>query len=329
MKSSDNGHILVCGGAGYIGCHVVHLLKERGYHPVILDNLSTGHARNTSGFDFEEADLQDVEGCRRVFKTYRPEAVVHLAANALVGESMSNPRKYFENNVMATLNLLHLMQDFQCNRFVFSSSCAVYGVPQDEFLSEGHPREPVNPYGETKLMVEKFLVWYGKLKNLNFFSFRYFNAAGALPGKGLGEDHDPETHLIPNILSSILQKKGMKVFGDDYKTPDGTCVRDYIHVMDIADAHVMALDHMRKNETSGYFLNLAIEQGYSVKEIIELSEKITGKKVDYRVEGRRPGDPDSLKASAKPVKSILGWSPKHDVQKMILDAWEWEQQKTT
>ncbi len=317
--------ILVCGGAGYIGSHAVHALLARGESVIIVDNLQTGHlAAVNPAAKFYKGDIRDSAALEKIFNDNKIEAVIHFAANSLVGESVAQPLKYFNNNVGGLQNLLEAMAKFGVDKIVFSSTAAVYGEPEKIPISETDATNPTNPYGESKLIMEKIMRWVSRANGVRFVSLRYFNAAGALETGTLGEDHSPETHLIPLILQVPLGKRDhITIFGDDYSTPDGTCLRDYVHVMDLAAAHILALDYLRNGGASDIF-NLGNGAGFSVKEIIVAAEKITGGKIKTEIGARRAGDPARLIASADKAKKILHWAPQFSsVEKIIADAWRW------
>ena len=315
--------ILVTGGAGYIGSHVVKELLRQGHKPIIFDNLQTGHRKTTKDALFIEGDLSDQKKLKETFQAYQIDTVIHFAADSLVGESVQNPLKYFNNNVKNSLNLIEIMEEFKVKKIVFSSSGAVYGEPKEIPITEEHPCAPTNPYGETKWIFEKVLQAYHNSKKLNFISLRYFNAAGADPEGGLGEDHSQETHLIPLVIRAALDGTSVPVYGTDYNTPDGTCIRDYIHVDDLANAHILALRKLEKEKMSGIY-NLGNGNGYSVREVIETVKKVTGRKVAAVNSPRRPGDPARLVASSKKIKEELGWIPKYpDLETIVETAWEW------
>lgn len=315
--------ILVTGGAGYIGSHVVKELLRQGHKPIIFDNLQTGHRKTTKDALFIEGDLSDQKKLKETFQAYQIDTVIHFAADSLVGESAQNPLKYFNNNVKNSLNLIEIMEEFKVKKIVFSSSAAVYGEPKEIPITEEHPCAPTNPYGETKWIFEKVLQAYHNSKKLNFISLRYFNAAGADPEGGLGEDHSQETHLIPLVIRTALDGTSVPVYGTDYNTPDGTCIRDYIHVDDLANAHILALRKLEKEKMSGIY-NLGNGNGYSVREVIETVKKVTGRKVAAVNSPRRPGDPARLVASSKKIKEELGWIPKYpDLETIVETAWEW------
>lgn len=318
--------ILITGGAGYIGSHCAAILRSRGYDPVVVDNLSTGHAWAVGDSRFYQGDLRDEAFLRSVFQKEKIEAVVHFAAFSLVGESVTAPAKYFENNVGANLSLVKVMREFACKYLIFSSTAATYGVPQEIPIRETTPQQPINPYGESKLCVERMLYWYAQAYDIRYCALRYFNVAGALPDGSIGEAHEPETHLIPNILRSALgEGRTFELYGTDYDTPDGTCVRDYVHVCDLIDGHLLALDYLKAGGESGAF-NLGIGRGFSNLEIFRAAEEVTGRKIDLRECPRRTGDPDTLVACGDKARAVLGWKPKYlDPKSMIEDAWRWHQ----
>ncbi|MHA3772667.1 UDP-glucose 4-epimerase GalE [Verrucomicrobiota bacterium sgz303538] len=313
--------IFVTGGAGYIGSICVEQLLEAGHEVVVFDNLTEGHRTAVDPrAELIEGDLQNREDIEPALARTRPDAVMHFAANALVGESMQNPSKYFRNNVAAGINLLDAMLAAGCKRFVFSSTCATFGTPDRVPIDESLPQRPINPYGESKLMFEKILRWYDEIHGLRFVGLRYFNAAGAT-GK-YGEDHRIETHLIPNVLKVALgQKEYVSIFGTDYETPDGTCVRDYIHILDLAQAHMLAM-----SAEKSAFYNLGTGGGTSVREIVATCEKVSGHKIAVREEPRRAGDPARLIASSEKIQRELGWQPRFQaIEKIIESAWAWHQ----
>jgi UDP-glucose-4-epimerase GalE len=327
--------ILVVGGAGYIGSHAARALRRSGYEVAIYDNLSSGFRRLAQGFELVEGDIADETRLRPVLA--RVDAVMHFAAHAYVGESVEHPRKYFRNNVVGALSLLNSALDAGIRRFVFSSSCAVYGIPGQIPITEQTPREPVNPYGASKLFFENALEAYGRAYGLRSVSLRYFNAAGAEDSENesgeIGEMHDPETHLIPLALAaSIGNGPALQIYGSDYPTPDGTCVRDYIHVNDLADAHVRALQYLetqpqekRADEKGGGVLavNLGTGRGHSVLEIIQTAENATGRQVRRTIGPRRPGDPPILVADPAKAQSVLGWTAKRSLDDIVSSAWSW------
>jgi UDP-glucose 4-epimerase len=324
-KRGQINKILVTGGAGYIGSSVVRTLLEHGHRPVVFDNLSTGHKGFVpKGAPFVKGDLRNYQEVRSVFKKHRVDSVMHFASMALVGESVSNPLKYYENNVSACVLLLQAMQEAKVKKFIFSSSCATFGEPKRIPIKEDDPQAPTNPYGLSKLMIESILRDQAKATDLRYICLRYFNACGAHLSGEIGEAHDPETHLVPNILKVLTgEKKALEIYGDDYDTPDGTCVRDYIHIEDLASAHLLALEALTKGMKSEVF-NLGNGNGYSVKEIVAAAEKVTGKKVRVKIAPRRPGDPAKLVASAAKAKKVLGWEPKFGLTEIIQTAWKWE-----
>lgn len=320
--------ILVAGGAGYIGSHTVKYLLNNDYEVVVLDNLVYGHREAVLTPNFEQIDLADKEEVNKVFKKYKIDAVIHFAAYTYVGESVVQPQKYYWNNVVNTLNLLDVMVENNVKNIVFSSTCATYGNPQYTPLDEKHPQAPINPYGKTKLMMEQIMADYDTAYGLKYVALRYFNAAGADAQGELGESHDPETHLIPLVLQAIKgERENITVFGTDYETEDGTCIRDYIHVEDLADAHMLAVEKLFKDKTSDC-INLGTGIGKSVKEIIEAAEEVTGKKVPVIYGERRAGDPPKLYAANQKAINVLNWEPKYmDVKEIIKTAWVWEQNK--
>jgi UDP-arabinose 4-epimerase len=318
--------ILVSGGAGYIGSHAARALRRSGYEVVLYDNLSTGFRRLAQGFELVEGDIADEAKLRPVLA--RVDAVMHFAAHAYVGESVENPRKYFRNNVAGALSLLNSALDTGIRRFVFSSTCAVYGIPEQIPITEQTPREPVNPYGASKLFFENALEAYSRAYGLRSVSLRYFNAAGADESGEIGEIHDPETHLIPLALAaSTANGPELQIYGSDYPTPDGTCVRDYIHVNDLADAHVRALQHLERcaDEKGGDSLaiNLGTGRGYSVLEVIQAAKNATGRPVRRTIGPRRPGDPPVLVADPSKAQSVLGWTAKRNLADIVSSAWAW------
>jgi UDP-glucose 4-epimerase len=325
------GTILVTGGAGYIGTHAVLALKQAGYDVLVLDNLVYGHRELVTDVlkvNLIEGDLSDRALLDQVFSTHNIQAVMHFAAYAYVGESVTDPAKYYRNNVMATLTLLEAMLAAGVKRLVFSSTCASYGNPQILPIPEAHPQQPINPYGRSKLMVETILSDFDHAYDFRSVRFRYFNAAGADPSGRLGEDHDPETHLIPLVLQTALGKRShISVFGSDYDTPDGTCIRDYIHVTDLAEAHVLGLDYLLKGGQTEVF-NLGNGNGFSVQEVITAAEKVTGQPIPVVRSDRRPGDPASLIGSAAKAREILNWQPKYaELEVILAHAWQWHQQR--
>ncbi len=330
MSSSKNT-VLVTGGAGYIGSHAVWALRQAGYHVVILDNLVYGHkdlVDQVLKVDLVAGSTLDRGLLKGVFEKYDISAVMHFSAYAYVGESVTNPSKYYENNVVGTLSLLDAMVEADVKNLVFSSTCATYGVPQELPIPEHHPQNPINPYGATKLMVERILTDYDKAYDLRSVCFRYFNAAGAHPEGLLGEDHNPETHLIPLILQTALGKReAIYIFGTDYPTQDGTCVRDYIHVSDLADAHILGLEYLLKGGGSSKF-NLGNGSGFSVREVIDAARQVTGKEIPVIEAERRPGDPPALVGGSERAREVLGWNPQYgDIETILAHAWQWHQQR--
>ena len=316
--------ILVCGGAGYIGSHMVAALLEKGEEVVILDNFQKGHKDAVLGGKIYEGDLRDRAILDKVFTENNIDSVIDFAADSLVGESVSEPLKYFENNVGGTLSLLRAMKDYNVKYIVFSSTAATYGEPDNIPILEGDKTFPTNPYGESKLAVEKILKWCDNAYGIKYTALRYFNAAGAHVSGKIGEDHKPETHLIPLILETALGKREkIMMFGDDYNTEDGTCVRDYIHVMDLAEAHLLALGRLKKGGESRIY-NLGNGKGFSVKEVIEVARKVTQREIKAEIAPRRAGDPAVLIASSQKAIEELGWKPKFDSLETIIEtAWNW------
>ena len=316
--------ILITGGAGYIGSHTNKLLNKLGYETVVFDNLVYGHEEFAKWGEFVCGDLNDGDLLDNVFKMYPIDAVIHFAAYTYVGESTENPGKYYRNNVFCTLNLLDSMIANNVKNIVFSSTCAIYGVPDSIPITEGAPKNPINPYGASKFMVERILNDYDNAYGLKYVALRYFNAAGADPNGEIGEWHEPETHLIPLVLDAALGKReDIKVFGSDYNTPDGSCIRDYVHVSDIASAHEKALVYLKDENKSNCF-NLGYGNGYSVIEIIKTAEEVTGKKIKMTAAGRRAGDPPILVGSNKKIIDTLKWNPSYnDIKTIISHAWNW------
>ncbi len=319
-------NILVTGGAGYIGSHVVKKLAESGHEVITFDNLSKGHREAVIVGKLIEGDLADKDLLNNVMKDENIESVIHLAADSLVGESMENPGKYYKNNVANGLNLLEAMVNNNVKYIVFSSTAAVYGEPQEVPITEKHPTNPSNTYGDSKLFFEKILKRYDQIHNLKYTSLRYFNAAGADASGEIGEAHDPESHLIPIVLLKALGiRESLYIFGDDYQTKDGTCVRDYIHVEDLADAHIKAVEALDNGMESRIY-NLGNGEGYSVREVIDTASKVVGKEIMAKIGERRAGDPAVLVASSKKIKEELGWSPEYpELEKIIETAWKWHQ----
>jgi len=321
-------NILVIGGAGYIGSFISRVLIERGYHVTVFDNLSLGHRAAVGGeISFIEGDLADRPALNALFRSQRFDGVMHFAAFSAVGESMVDPLAYYVNNVANTIHLLRAMKDHQVDRFIFSSSAAVFGNPSEVPITEAHPRHPINPYGEGKSMVERVMRDTSMAYGLKYVSLRYFNAAGASPKGDMGEDHRNETHLIPLALKAILGEEAgggiLRIFGDDYDTPDGTCIRDYIHVLDLAEAHVLALEYLLKGGESDIF-NLGNGKGFSVAEVVKTAEKVTGKTVPTIQADRRAGDPPVLVAGSEKIMEKLGWKPLFPQLEAIVEtAWKW------
>jgi len=312
--------VLVVGGAGYIGSHTAHALRRKGYEAIIYDDLSTGHKVLAEGFELIVGDLFDSAKLAKVLK--RVDAVMHFAAYAYVGESVENPRKYFHNNVEGSLALLNAVVDSKVRKFIFSSTCAVYGNPVKVPITEDNPRIPVNPYGATKLAFENALEAYDRAYGTHFVAFRYFNAAGADEGGTIGEMHVPETHLIPSVFEAIKGKRpALDIFGDDYPTPDGTCIRDYIHVNDLADAHVMGVEYLACGKSAQ--VNLGTGHGVSVKEVVSTIEHVAGHKVPIRMAPRRAGDPPELVADPSLAKKLLNWEAKRSFEEIVSTAWKW------
>jgi UDP-glucose 4-epimerase len=316
--------VLVIGGAGYIGSHAVRALKRKGHQVIIYDNLSTGYRSLAEGTDLIVGDIADTARLMPVLA--RVDAVMHFAAFAYVGESVTNPRKYYQNNVLGGLALLNAVVDAGIRKFVFSSTCAVYGIPDKVPITEDTVRQPVNPYGATKLAFENALEAYGQAYGVRSMRLRYFNAAGADDSGAIGELHNPETHLIPVAFEAVRGKRqALEIFGTDYPTPDGTCIRDYIHVNDLAEAHVLGLEHLDEGESA--VLNLGTGTGYSVREVIAAIEQVTGKKVPARETARRPGDPARLVADPSRAEKLLKWKAKRSLQEIVATAWNWDEKQ--
>lgn len=314
--------ILVTGGAGYIGSHTVKLLIDQGYDVTVADDLSKGHRDSVPADLLHVINIADTDGMTDLMRRTHTDAVVHFAAFIAVGESMVEPERYFANNVAGSLSLLTAMQRSGVKHIVFSSTAAVYGDPETVPIPETAPIQAVNPYGESKVMVETLLRWFDRIHHVTSVPLRYFNASGADPEGRLGERHEPETHLIPLLLRAVLSGKPVTVFGDDYQTPDGTCIRDYIHVNDLAQAHILALEHLMRGGASDQF-NVGTGTGHSVMETIRAVEEVTGRKVPYTVGPRRPGDPPSLVAASDKLRAALGWKPKYtDLRTIVEHAWK-------
>ena len=315
--------ILVTGGAGYIGSHVVKELLHQGHNPIVFDNLQIGHRKSTENALFIEGDLSDQKKLAYTFQANSIDAVMHFAADCLVGESVQNPVKYFNNNVKNGLKLIEIIEEYKVKKIIFSSSAAVYGEPEIIPIPEDHSCIPTNPYGETKWIFEKVLQAFHDAGKLNYISLRYFNAAGADPEGELGEDHSPETHLIPLVIKAALDGVSVPVFGTDYNTPDGTCIRDYIHVTDLALAHILALRKLEQEQINSIY-NLGNGNGYSVREVIETVKKVSGRKIAAVDLPRRPGDPARLVASSEKIREELGWIPKYpDLETIVETAYQW------
>jgi UDP-glucose 4-epimerase len=316
--------ILITGGAGYIGSHTLKYFLHRGEEIIVVDNLQSGNRIAVDIENFYQVDLREKEALGDIFNTHNIDAVIHFAANSLVGESMEKPFEYYHNNVYGMLCLLDVMKENDVRNIVFSSTAATYGEPRSIPILEEDETIPTNTYGETKLAMEKMMKWFDKAYGIKYVSLRYFNAAGAHESGTIGENHDPETHLIPLILEVPLEKRDkIYIFGNDYETPDGTCIRDYIHVMDLASAHYKALEYLRKGNSSNIF-NLGNGNGYSVKEVIDVARKVTGHEIPAEIKEKRAGDPAELIASSEKAKNVLGWKPQFDsLEKIIGDAWKW------
>ncbi len=330
MDASDRV-ILVTGGAGYIGTHAVKALENRGFQVIILDNLVYGHRELVEAnlkAKLVVGDIGDRRFLEQLFSTTKIDAVMHFAAFAYVGESVTDPAKYYQNNVVGTLTLLDAMRQHGVTNFVFSSTCATYGNPQQIPITEDHPQQPINPYGAGKFAVERILQDYDPAYGMKSVIFRYFNAAGADPDGLFGEDHNPETHLIPLVLQAAAGKRAaISVFGTDYDTPDGTCIRDYIHVADLAQAHVLGLEYLLEHQVSQIF-NLGNGSGFSVKEVIDTAKQVTGKEISIESCPRRAGDPAILIGSSTKARQMLGWQPQYaDLTKIIKHAWDWHQHR--
>jgi UDP-glucose 4-epimerase len=320
-------NILICGGAGYIGSHTIRQLQKVGYEVLVLDNLSRGHLSAIDDVPLVQVDILDKPTLDEVFLNNKVDAVMHFAAHSLVGESVTQPDMYYRNNVVGSLNLLEAMHRAGVEHIIFSSTAAVYGEPLQIPITEDHPAAPTNPYGATKLAVEEMLKWFGQAYGLKYMALRYFNAAGADEAGDIGEDHRPETHLIPLVLKAAQDLlPGIRVFGTDYPTPDGTCVRDYIHITDLAKAHVRALERLLDGGSSDVY-NLGNGNGFSVREVIRTAEEVVGRPIPVIEEKRRPGDPAVLVASAYKARRELGWQPRYgDLKTIISTAWKWHRE---
>ncbi|KAF0494157.1 UDP-glucose 4-epimerase GalE [Pediococcus acidilactici] len=320
--------ILVVGGAGYIGSHMVKRLIEQGQEVVVVDNLSTGHRKAVDEkARFYEGDIRNHVFLKGVFDRENIDTVVHFAAFSIVPESMEKPLKYFDNNTAGMVALLEEMRDHDVKRIIFSSTAATYGDPEKSPIEENDRQAPINPYGESKLMMEKIIRWADQAYGIKFVALRYFNVAGAYPDGSIGEDHGPETHLTPIILQVAAgQRDQLKIFGDDYNTPDGTNVRDYVHVLDLVDAHILAINYLKAGNDSDVF-NLGSSTGFSVKQMVEAAREVTGEPIPAEIAERRPGDPDSLIAASQKARDVLQWQPQYDdVKEIIQTAWNWKQQ---
>lgn len=317
---------LVLGGAGYIGSHTVDRLIEKGEKTIVVDSLVTGHRQAVNkDAKFYQGDIADKDFMRQVFKENSDiDAVIHFAAYSLVAESMKKPLKYFDNNTAGMVKLLEVMNEFSIDKIVFSSTAATYGIPEEVPIKETTPQNPINPYGESKLMMEKIMRWADKAYGIKFVPLRYFNVAGAKPDGSIGEDHMPETHLLPIVLQVAMGKRDkLQIFGDDYNTPDGTNIRDYVHPLDLADAHILAVDYLKAGNPSTAF-NLGSSTGFSNREILEAARKVTNKEIPAEIAPRRGGDPDVLVASSTKAREVLGWKPQFDdISKIIEIAWKW------
>ena len=323
IRSNENRTVLVVGGAGYIGSHAARILRRHGFDVLIYDNLSTGYRQLADNFELIIGDIADQAVLGPALA--RVDSVMHFAAFAYVGESVENPRKYFKNNVEGGLNLLNMAIDSGIQHFVFSSSCTIYGTPGKVPITEDTVRQPINPYGFSKLFFENALEAYGRAYGLRYANLRYFNAAGADESGEIGELHDPETHLIPLAMAATTSGgPELSIFGDDYPTPDGTCIRDYVHVNDLAEAHVLALQHLMREPTS-LALNLGTGEGNSVRDVIKTVEQVTGRSVRHRVVPRRPGDPPSLVADPSRARQVLGWKSQRNLRDIVTSAWQWKQ----
>ncbi|HHC73923.1 MAG TPA: UDP-glucose 4-epimerase GalE [Thiothrix sp.] len=324
--------LLICGGAGYIGAHIVKACANH-HELMVLDNLSTGHRAAIKWGKFIQGDLNDPHCLNHIFKQYTIDAVIHVAAKSIVSESFQQPLAYYKNNINGTIQLLETMQQHGCQQLVFSSSAAVYGTPVTDSISEHHPTQPINPYGHNKLAIEQLLDYCYHAYGINSVSLRYFNAAGADPQGEIGESHIPETHLIPNILRHSLptvhspNREPFKLYGVDHPTPDGTCIRDYVHVNDLADAHIKALDYLQQ-QAGAHCFNLGNGAGFSVYEIIAASEQVTGQPLHYHIHAARQGDPARLVANSEKAQQHLAWQPQYrNIEQIIDTAWYWEQSR--
>ncbi|HYP13861.1 MAG TPA: UDP-glucose 4-epimerase GalE [Bryobacteraceae bacterium] len=319
--------ILVTGGAGYIGSHTVHLLGRRGYEVVVVDDLSRGHERNVRDVKFHQVNLLETAALTRILRENQCQAVIHFAAYIAVGESTQRPELYFTNNVSGSISLLTAMEEAGVKNIVFSSTAAVYGTPEEVPILEDFPYAPLSPYGDSKIMVEKILSWLDQFKGVRSIALRYFYACGAEPDSDLGEDHDPETHLIPLLLRAVETGKPVTIFGDDYPTPDGTCIRDYIHVSDLAEAHIAAVESLVNGGSSNRF-NVGTGAGKSVREVMAAVEQVTGQKVPFQMGPRRAGDPAELVANSDKLQTTLGWKPRYtELTSIVETAWQFEKKR--
>jgi UDP-glucose 4-epimerase len=320
--------ILITGGAGYIGSNTAHILKRRGYEVLVVDDLSRGHEHNVADLPFHRLHLGETRALAELLKSEQCDAVIHFAAYIAVGESTQKPELYFGNNVGGTLSLLNAMVEAEVTRLVFSSTAAVYGMPEVVPIPENSPFAPVSPYGESKLIVEKVLRWMHDCRGLSTIALRYFNACGADPESSLGEEHHPETHLIPLLFQAVLTGKPVTIFGNDYETPDGTCIRDYIHIVDLAEAHLLALEHLMAGRDSDAF-NVGTGTGHSVMEVVRAVEEVTGARVPYEIGPRREGDAPVLVANSDKLKRAFGWQPKYpNIREMVETAWRFEKSRS-
>ncbi|MBI1791782.1 MAG: UDP-glucose 4-epimerase GalE [Acidobacteria bacterium] len=327
LDITHSRNILVTGGAGYIGSHTVHRLAQRGYDVTVVDDLSRGYRHNVDAARLRELNLADTPALEKLLAEKPFSAVIHFAAYIAVGESMVKPELHFSNNLGGSLSLLSAMTRAGVRRLVFSSTAAVYGTPETSPVTEQMPHAPVSPYGESKVMVERILGWFDGIHQLRSIALRYFNASGADPASGLGEEHDPETHLIPLLLRAVLTGQPITLFGTDYDTPDGTCIRDYVHVADLAEAHVLALEALLAGSASDAF-NVGTGRGHSVREVIRAVEEVTGRAVPVRVGPRREGDPPVLVACSDKLRRALGWKPRYeDLREIVATAWEFEKSR--
>jgi UDP-glucose-4-epimerase GalE len=318
---------MVTGGAGYIGSHTVRLLLEQGHDVAVVDDLSRGFKHNVPPGRLYQLNLCQTDALAELMRQLRPEAVIHFAAYAFVGESMRDPGRYFNNNFCGSLSLLNAMVQTGVRHIVFSSTAAVYGTPESVPIPESAPKRPVNPYGESKIMVETMLRWFDEIHHVTSVCLRYFNAAGADPEGNLGEEHEPETHLIPLLLRAVETGNPATIFGDDYPTPDGTCVRDYIHVNDLAQAHILAFEHLLNGGASEQF-NVGTGRGHSIREMVKAVEEVTGKKVPHTIGPRREGDPASLVAASDKLRATLGWKPQYaELRTIVEHAWNFERRR--